>query len=175
LPYIGHLPGQTGNILVATGFGGNGMVYSAVAAIIFRQMLLNEPAVYEKVFNPNRLKPVAGFTNFVKENFDVAKKWVGGLLPAHKLESFSDMAAGEGHVVKVEGETIALYKNEHGELMALKPACTHMGCHVAWNDMEKSWDCPCHGARYSIDGTVLTGPADKDLERINVGQLAEKA
>ena len=127
------------------------------------------------VFNPNRLKPIAGFANFVRENFDVARKWVGGLLPAHKLESFSDMAVGEGRVVKVEGVTIALYKNEHGELLALKPACTHMGCHVTWNGMERSWDCPCHGARYSIDGTVLTGPADKDLESINVAKIVEKA
>jgi len=174
LPYIGHLPGQPGNILVATGFGGNGMVYSGAAALIFQELLLQLPEKYGRLFDPNRLKPVAGFPNFIKENVDVAKKWAGKLLPADKLDSFADMAPGEGHVVKVEGETIALYKNDQGELLALAPTCTHMGCHVTWNSMEKTWDCPCHGARYSIDGTVLTGPADKDLQRIDLAMLMEK-
>lgn len=174
LPYIGHLPGSPGNILVATGFGGNGMVYSGVSALLFRSLLLNISTPYPDVFDPNRLKPIAGFSNFVRENIDVAKKWVGKLLPADKLSSFADMAPGEGHVVKVEGETIALYKNDQGELIALSPTCTHMGCHVAWNNAESSWDCPCHGARYSIDGTVLTGPADRDLEKISLEQLMEK-
>lgn len=174
LPYIGHLPGEPGNILVATGFGGNGMVYSGVAALLFRDLLLKSSEKYIHVFDPNRLKPLAGFSNFIRENADVARKWVGKLLPAEKLESFADMAPGEARVVKVEGDTIALYKTEEGELLALAPTCTHMGCHVTWNNMEKTWDCPCHGARYGIDGTVLTGPADKDLEKINLAALVEK-
>jgi glycine/D-amino acid oxidase-like deaminating enzyme/nitrite reductase/ring-hydroxylating ferredoxin subunit len=174
LPYIGHLPGEPGKIFVATGFGGNGMVYSSVAALLFRDLLLKSSEKYVAVFDPNRLKPVAGFSNFVRENADVAKKWAGKFLPAEKLESFADMAPGEGRVVKIEGETLALFKTEEGQLMALAPSCTHMGCHVTWNNMERSWDCPCHGARYAIDGTVLTGPADKDLEKIGLAALVEE-
>jgi len=173
LPYIGHLPGQPGNILVATGFGGNGMIYSAVSALTFQEMILREPEKFAPVFNPNRLKPIAGFSNFVKENADVMKKWIGKLLPSDKLASFSDVAPGEGRVVKVEGDTIALYKDEQGELHALSPTCTHMGCHVTWNNMEKSWDCPCHGARYAPDGAVLTGPADRSLENIDIRSLVK--
>jgi hypothetical protein len=171
IPYIGHLPGQPGNILVATGFGGNGMIYSAVSALLFKELLLKETEKYAPVFNPNRIKPIAGFTNFVKENADVVKTWVGKLLPSDKLESFSDMASGEGRIVKVDGETIALYKDEREELHALSPTCTHMGCHVTWNNMEKSWDCPCHGARYSPDGAVLTGPTTRSLENIDIRDL----
>ncbi|HVV05320.1 MAG TPA: FAD-dependent oxidoreductase [Puia sp.] len=173
LPYIGHLPGQPGNILVATGFGGNGMIYSGIAALLFKEMLLKEPEKLAPVFNPNRIKPIAGFTNFVRENADVVKKWAGKLLPADRLASFSDMARGEGRIVKLEGETLALYKDERGELHAIAPTCTHMGCHVTWNNMEKSWDCPCHGARYSPDGAVLTGPADRSLEIIDIQSLVE--
>jgi glycine/D-amino acid oxidase-like deaminating enzyme/nitrite reductase/ring-hydroxylating ferredoxin subunit len=173
LPYIGHLPGEPGNILVATGFGGNGMIYSAVSALLFKELLREEPERYAPVFNPNRLKPLAGFTNFVKENADVVTKWAGKLLPSDKLASFSDLAPGEGRVVKVEGDRVALYKDEQGEFHALAPTCTHMGCHVAWNNMEKSWDCPCHGARYSADGAVLTGPADRSLEIIDIRGLVE--
>jgi glycine/D-amino acid oxidase-like deaminating enzyme/nitrite reductase/ring-hydroxylating ferredoxin subunit len=173
IPYIGHLPGEPGNIFVATGFGGNGMIYSAVSALLFKELLLRETEKYAPVFNPNRIKPIAGFTNFVKENTDVMKKWVGKLLPAEKLASFADMAPGEGRVVKVEDDTIALYKDEQGELHALSPACTHMGCHVTWNNMEKTWDCPCHGARYSPDGAVLTGPTTMSLENIDIRSLVE--
>lgn len=174
LPYIGHKPGDPGNVLVATGFGGNGMVYSGVAALLFRDLLLNSSDRYVKLFDPNRVKPVAGFSNFIKENMDVAKRWAGKLLPADRLEELAELAPGEGKVVRFEGETIALYRSEEGEMKALAPTCTHMGCHVTWNGVERSWDCPCHGARYGIDGTVLTGPADKDLERISMRSVIEK-
>ncbi|HEY4064208.1 MAG TPA: FAD-dependent oxidoreductase [Puia sp.] len=174
LPYIGHMPGEPGHRYVATGFGGNGIIYGGVAALLFRDLLLQSSDKYVKLFDPNRFKPVAGFTNFVRENADVAKKWIGHLLPADKLEELSGLAPGEGKVVKLEGETIALYKSIEGDLKALSPTCTHMGCHVTWNNAEKTWDCPCHGARYSIDGTVLTGPADKDLEVISIASLMEK-
>jgi Rieske Fe-S protein len=150
------------------------MVYSGVAALLFRDLLLNSSDRYVKLFDPNRVKPVAGFTNFIRENMDVAKRWAGKLLPADRLEGLAELAPGEGRVVRFEGETIALYRSEEGELKALAPTCTHMGCHVTWNDTERSWDCPCHGARYGIDGTVLTGPADKDLERISLRSLIEK-
>jgi glycine/D-amino acid oxidase-like deaminating enzyme/nitrite reductase/ring-hydroxylating ferredoxin subunit len=171
LPYIGHMPGEPGHRYVASGFSGNGMVYGGVAALLFRDLLLQSAGKYIKLFDPNRIKPVAGFSNFVRENADVMKKWVGKLLPADKLRELADLAPGEGRVVSFEGENIALYKSSDGELKALSPTCRHMGCHVAWNDAEKTWDCPCHGARYAIDGTVVTGPANHDLEPISVAAL----
>jgi glycine/D-amino acid oxidase-like deaminating enzyme/nitrite reductase/ring-hydroxylating ferredoxin subunit len=174
LPYIGHMPGQPGHRYVATGFGGNGMIYSGVSALLFRDLILHSSGKYAKLFDPGRIKPMAAFSNFVRENADVAWKWMGKLLPAHKLEALAQLAPGEGRVVKVEGETIALYKSEDGELKALAPACTHMGCHVAWNSAEKTWDCPCHGARYTIDGKVVSGPADRDLEQVSIADLMEK-
>jgi Rieske Fe-S protein len=168
LPYIGHMPGQPGHRYVATGFGGNGMIYSGVSALLFRDLLVHNNSKWLELFDPSRIKPVAGFSNFVRENTDTALKWMGKLFPAHKLGELTDLAPGEGKVVKFEGETIALYKGEEGKLSALSPTCTHMGCHVAWNSAEKSWDCPCHGARYAIDGKILTGPADRDLERVTI-------
>lgn len=166
LPYIGHMPGQPGEILVATGFGGNGMIYSSVAALILKSMLLREEGKYEKLFDPNRIKPIAGFSNFIKENVDVVKQFVGKLTDKEKLSALAGLAPGEAKLVKYEGRSIALYKDDKGNLHALNPVCTHMKCDVAWNAVERSWDCPCHGARYDIDGKVLTGPADADLERL---------
>ena len=169
LPYIGHLPGHTNNIYVATGFGGNGMTYSSIAAMVLKSMLLGEKDPAGGLFSPNRIKPVAGFINFIKHNSEVAAKLFTSILPADKLPELADMAPGEGRIVKYEGETMALHKDEHGTLHGVHPHCTHMQCTIAWNSAESSWDCPCHGARFDIDGRVLTGPASVGLEKVTFG------
>jgi hypothetical protein len=174
LPYIGHLPGHPNNIYVATGYGGNGMVYSHVAAMLLKNMLLNEESPYISLFNPNRIKPVAGFKNFISHNADVIKQFAGKWFGHEKLEELADLAPGEGKVVIYNNQKLALYKSEDNVLHALNPICTHLKCDVAWNTAEQTWDCPCHGTRYSYTGKMLTGPADKDLEEIEIRQLIEK-
>jgi Rieske Fe-S protein len=173
LPYIGHLPGFTDNIYVATGFSGNGMTFSHVAARLLTDLIVNEESEYKKVFDPNRIKPVAGFSNFVKENADVVKEFIGKRLSKETIENLVEIAKGEGKVVNYEGESIALYRDERGTLHAVNPVCTHAKCIVQWNNTEKSWDCPCHGARYTADGRVLTGPASKDLEIVELKDLVK--
>jgi glycine/D-amino acid oxidase-like deaminating enzyme/nitrite reductase/ring-hydroxylating ferredoxin subunit len=173
LPYIGHLPGHPGSIFVATGYGGNGMTYSSVAASLLKQMILEEESPYIKLFDPNRVKPIAGFTTFLKQNVDAFKNFVGKWFDKEKLEQFAELAPGEARVAQYSGEKLALYKDEQGDLHALSPVCTHLKCSIAWNNAEQSWDCPCHGSRFSYDGKVLTGPADHDLEKCQVRTLVE--
>ena len=173
LPYIGQLPGHPGRIYTATGYGGNGMVYSSVAAILLKDILMNRESPYLNVYNPNRVKPVAGFTNFIKHNADVVKQFAGKWFPHEQLEEISGLAAGEGKVLNYNEHKVALHKDEHGELHAISPICTHLKCEVKWNTAERSWDCPCHGARYDINGEVLTGPADMGLEPIEIKSLIE--
>jgi len=174
LAYIGLLPGSSGNILVATGYSGNGMTYSHIAALLLRDLITKKENAYAALFNPNRIKPVAGFTSFVKENADVVAQFVGKRVSAGKLKQLAELAPGEAKLVKYEGETLAIYKDETGQVHALNPVCTHAKCVVGWNSAEKSWDCPCHGARYSINGEVLTGPARKGLEIVELIDLAIK-
>lgn len=169
LPYIGHLPGHNENVLVATGFSGNGMIYSSVAAITISKMLLGDDTPYIKLFDPNRVKPVAGFVNFIKQNAVVAGEMIGKIWPADKMQALAELAPGDSKVVKYEDATIAIHKDEHGNLHALHSECTHMKCTIAWNSAESSWDCPCHGARFSIDGEVLTAPASTNLEKVTIG------
>ncbi|OQP46273.1 oxidoreductase [Niastella yeongjuensis] len=168
LPYIGELPGARPNVYVATGYGGNGMVYSQVATILLSDLILTGASTYKELFDPNRIKPIAGFTNLIKENADVVKNLVSGLVARSHLESLSELAHGEGKVVVFEKHKIALYKDPEGSLHVLNPTCTHLKCSVAWNAAELSWDCPCHGARYSIDGEMLNGPANMDLKKIDL-------
>jgi Rieske Fe-S protein len=156
---------------VATGYGGNGMTYSTVAALVLKDLLLNGSGKYTDLFSPGRIKPVAGFGKFVKENLDVAKELIEKILPTEKLEELADLAYGEAKVVKYEGHNIALYKDEQGNLHAVNPACTHLKCTVSWNMSEKTWDCPCHGSRFDWGGKVVTGPATKDLEKVELREL----
>jgi Rieske Fe-S protein len=168
LAYIGHLPGNPDNVYVATGYSGNGITYSHIAAITLRDLIVTGTSEYEALFKPARIKPVAGFMEFVKENADVVAQFVGKRLGVEKIEGLVEIAAGDGKLVKYEGETIAVYKDESGKIYALNPVCTHAKCVVDWNSAEKTWDCPCHGARYNLQGEVLTGPARKGLEKIEL-------
>jgi len=174
LPYIGHLPGHPQNIYVATGFGGNGMVYSHVAALTLKEILLAEEEKYSSLFNPNRIKPVAGFTNFIKHNADVVRQFADKWFSHEEINEMADLAPGEGKVVVYNKQKIGLFKHETGALYAVNPICTHMKCEVKWNVAERTWDCPCHGARYSYDGSVITGPADRELEQISIRSLQEE-
>lgn len=168
LPYIGHLPGNPESVLVATGFGGNGMTYSHVAAMVLKDLVLSGKSDYEKLFNPNRVKPVAGFTNFVKESADVVGILAGKWFSHSKIKDIEELENDEARTVKYDDQLIALYKDGNGGLHAVNPACTHIKCKVEWNTAEKTWDCPCHGSRFDADGIVWTGPARKDLEKIDL-------
>jgi glycine/D-amino acid oxidase-like deaminating enzyme/nitrite reductase/ring-hydroxylating ferredoxin subunit len=168
LPYIGQLPGAGENILVATGFGGNGMIYSHVAAKVLTEIITKSPDAYDGLFKPSRIKPFAGFSSFVKENADVAATLIKGVFSSDHLRDLEKMADDSGRVVKMDHESMALYKDDSGSVFALHPVCTHLKCVVTWNQTEKSWDCPCHGARYATDGTVLTGPSTRHLNKIEI-------
>lgn len=168
LPYIGHLPGHPDNMFVATGFGGNGMTYSHVAAQVLTSLITGQSTSFEDIFKPGRIKPIAGFKDFVVNNADVAKTLVRKLVPAQELDSYSGLAAGEGVIARIGEHDVAVHRDENGQIHAIDPTCSHMGCQVVWNMAEQSWDCPCHGARYDAEGHVLNGPATKDLERIRI-------
>jgi nucleotide-binding universal stress UspA family protein/nitrite reductase/ring-hydroxylating ferredoxin subunit len=84
--------------------------------------------------------------------------------------SIDDLTPGHGGVVDVEGRKLAVYMKDDGTMVALSPRCQHMGCTVDWNDPERTWDCPCHGSRYAADGTVIQGPATKDLDPAEIAR-----
>jgi Rieske Fe-S protein len=85
-----------------------------------------------------------------------------------KINSLTELTEGEAKVVKYEGESYAVYKDSGGKIHLVKSTCTHMNCEVRWNSAEISWDCPCHGSRFNVNGKMLTGPTVKDLHRIEL-------
>lgn len=168
LAYIGKLPGAVPNVFVATGYSGNGITYSHIAAISLSDLILKGDSDYKEVFDPERVKMVAGFANFVKEAADVVKEFVGKRISKTKIHGLAELAPGEAKLVKYEGKSIALYKDDNGGIHAVDPVCPHAKCYVGWNHAEQSWDCPCHGSRFSIDGEMLTGPTVADLDRVDL-------
>jgi len=168
LPYIGHFPGQGKKILVATGFGGNGMTYGTIAAQVLKSIVLELKSDLADLLSPSRIKPVAAFKNFTEHNLDVFKQIATKIFSSPEAHEFGELARGEGKIFKIDGQSIGISKDDQGALHAVNASCTHMKCTVSWNLTEKSWDCPCHGARYSMDGKVLNGPALQDLEYTNL-------
>jgi glycine/D-amino acid oxidase-like deaminating enzyme/nitrite reductase/ring-hydroxylating ferredoxin subunit len=165
-PYIGQMPEASKGIYCATGYNGNGMMFGSIAGKILADLIQGKQSKYEQIFSPSRLKPIAGFKAFVEENADVAYHFVADRFNLPETDSLKRLQPGTGKVVEVAGKKIAAYRDDKGEIFALSPVCTHAGCIVNWNGEEKSWDCPCHGARYDIHGQVLTGPATRNLGKI---------
>lgn len=166
LPYIGQLPGADEGTYVATGFNGNGMMFGTLSAKIISDLVLGNQNEYASLFSPSRMKPVAGFTEFVKENVDVAWHFIADRFSSTHLQTLTDLKSGEGRLVDFEGKKLAIYKDESGKVTALNPTCTHAGCTVQFNAAEQSWDCPCHGGRFDVSGKVLTGPPTIDLKTV---------
>jgi glycine/D-amino acid oxidase-like deaminating enzyme/nitrite reductase/ring-hydroxylating ferredoxin subunit len=165
LPYIGRTLFSK-NAYVATGFSGDGLVYGTIAGVLISDIILGKENNWIKAYDSRRFTPAASAYEFIKENANVFKHFISDR-SADTLQ-LSDVKPGEGKIVKINGEKLAVARDEHNELHALSPVCTHMKCFVQWNYAEKSWDCPCHGSRFNIHGEVLYGPAVKELEKKNL-------
>lgn len=164
LPFIGK-PDLGRNLYVATGFGGNGMTFGTLAAMIVSDQVLGRDNPYSELYRADRSKPLASLGAVVSESVDTAKHAVAGHLRSVSQSPIAEVPIGEGRIVKDGGERLAVYRDRDGRVHALSSVCTHQGCQVAFNTLERSWDCPCHGSRFDIDGRVLDGPATRPLEK----------
>lgn len=143
------------------------MMLGTLSSKVISDLIIVGSSEYERLFDPSRVDPIAGLTEFVKENIAVVGDFIKDRLFMEKIASLSDVNDGEGKVVKYEGESYAIYKESKGKVHLLKSTCPHAKCEVRWNGAELSWDCPCHGSRFGIDGKVLTAPSVKDLIKVN--------
>lgn len=171
LPYIGQMPFANNRTWVATGFNGNGMIWGTVGAKILADLISNKENAYARLLSPSRMKPVAGFTEFIQENANVLWRFVADRFTAEQLEAVVKMPPSSGIVVDTDSGKVAVHKTASGKIKAISAVCTHAGCIVNFNALEQSWDCPCHGGRYDVDGNVLTGPPVHGLEPLSWEQL----
>ncbi|CAN5857834.1 FAD-dependent oxidoreductase [soil metagenome] len=163
LGYIGRNPGDKGHVLVATGDSGHGMTHATIAGILLTDLILGRPNPWEALYDPSR-KSLKSAAEYVKENVNVATQYLDYISPG-EVRSVDEIRPGEGALVRQGLTKLAVHRDEHGALHSLSAVCTHLGCIVHWNSLEGTWDCPCHGSRFGIDGAVLNGPAVVGLEK----------
>jgi glycine/D-amino acid oxidase-like deaminating enzyme/nitrite reductase/ring-hydroxylating ferredoxin subunit len=165
VPYIGRFSPISRHQYTATGFRAWGMTHATVAAIILSDLIQGKENPWHKLYTPLRIKPLASAKEFVKHNIQAAKHLVVDRLK--KKQRLEDLAPGEGKLIKINNRNVAAYKDQDGNVFTVSATCTHLGCLVAWNKAEKTWDCPCHGSRFAPDGRVIHGPAVTALKGLS--------
>lgn len=172
IPYIGEFSNLLPNVYVATGFKKWGMSTSHVAGKLISDLILENKNEYIDIYKATRVNPIKNS----KEFGNMLKESVYSLL-INKVKdidsAISDIAVENGGIVEVNGEKIGVYKRDDGEIFTVKPYCKHLGCLVSWNNLEKTWDCPCHGSRYDYMGNIITEPTVKNLDKVDVGDNKE--
>ncbi len=167
LPYVGRSP-LTSRTLVATGFKKWGLTNGTAAAMILADLLGGRDNPWLGVFDATRIGDAKTIARLIKDNVRVGQRFAEDRLSSLDADSVRHLSAGEGGMVKVEGETVGAYRDPSGDVHAVSITCTHLGCTVHWNAAETSWDCPCHGSRFATDGKVLNGPAVEGLQVVEV-------
>jgi glycine/D-amino acid oxidase-like deaminating enzyme/nitrite reductase/ring-hydroxylating ferredoxin subunit len=165
LPLVGPMTPFESRVLMATGFAKWGMTNGTAAALILSDLVLGRENPWAALLDPRRLNLRAAAARLISENVPVGWHMVADRISKPGRRPIEDLAPGEGDIVRHRGEKVAGYRDEDGELTAVSSTCTHLGCQVAFNRAERSWDCPCHGSRFATDGGVLQGPAVHRLER----------
>ncbi|MFI1675951.1 FAD-dependent oxidoreductase [Streptomyces sp. NPDC020607] len=165
VPMVGPFHPGARHTYVATGFGGWGMSGGVMAGRLLARLIAGEKSSWAELYDPRRLwSTVREMPSLLSQQAEVAKHFIGDRLRTTHVDSVDDIPAGAGAVVRVEGRRCAVHRDESGALHAVSARCTHLGCLVAFNEAETTWECPCHGSRFATDGSVLQGPATRPLE-----------
>lgn len=173
LPLIGE-SFSSDRVFVATGYSGTGLMFGTLGGMLLADQVLDRPNPWADLYRTKRLKPLAAGPQIAKLGLSTVKHLVQDRMAIPKVRDLSEVPPGEGRVVEIDGEKVAAYRGEKGEVHTVSPVCTHAACIVQWNAGEKTWDCPCHGSRFTPDGRVIEGPAVKALEAVQVHAGTER-
>jgi glycine/D-amino acid oxidase-like deaminating enzyme/nitrite reductase/ring-hydroxylating ferredoxin subunit len=161
LAYIGRNPMDADNVYVATGDSGNGMTHGTIAGMLLTDLIQARVNPWATVYDPARFSPRAT-KEWVVEATHSSAPYAQWLTPG-EVSSADEIPPGQGAIVRRGLTKVAVYRDPSGALVERSAVCRHLGCFVEWNSGEKSWDCPCHGSRYTAEGRVVNGPAFTDL------------
>jgi glycine/D-amino acid oxidase-like deaminating enzyme/nitrite reductase/ring-hydroxylating ferredoxin subunit len=167
LPFIGATDDSQ---FIATGFSGNGLTFGTVAAMMCRDWVLGRDNDWSELFSPSR-RSAKSLKEYLKENKDYPVRMIADRLKTREGDP-ETLQPGEGRVLEHECKRVAAYRDPLGQLHLHSAVCPHLGCIVAWNQAEGTWDCPCHGSRFSAEGKVIAGPAESDLKPAESGHAA---
>jgi glycine/D-amino acid oxidase-like deaminating enzyme/nitrite reductase/ring-hydroxylating ferredoxin subunit len=162
LAYIGKAPLKADHVYVATGDSGMGLTHGTIAGMLLTDLIVGRPNAWAELYDPSR-KPTKALGEFISQNLNAAATFKD-YVTRGEVSSEDEIAPGCGAVVRSGLTKLAVYRDEHGDLHRRSAICTHLGCIVQWNPIEKSWDCPCHGSRFGTDGQPLIGPATAPIK-----------
>jgi glycine/D-amino acid oxidase-like deaminating enzyme/nitrite reductase/ring-hydroxylating ferredoxin subunit len=167
LPYVGRNSLER-NVLEATGLSGTGWAYGVLAARMLTDAIQGRTHPLADTLAATRVTPMASARRFIQENVQFPWHFFGDRLSTEATE-IDSLLPGTGKLFMSRGmRKIAVYRDVQGVLHALSPVCPHMGCIIEFNGLESSWDCPCHGSRFDVEGRLLNGPATAGLERLEL-------
>ena len=164
LAYIGRNPMDHDNVLVVTGDSGNGMTHGVIAGMLLTDLIEGRWNAWSEIYDPSR-KTLRTLGVFARENLNVAREYGEWLKPG-EVRGPEDVPPGEGALVRRGLKMHAVFVDTDGHAHEMSAVCPHLGCVVQWNGAEKTWDCPCHGSRFTAEGRALHGPANRDLARV---------
>ena len=167
MPFSGRNPGSR-RTFIHSGDSGQGITNGVAGALTIACLVAEQPAPFASLFDPSR-KPLTtrpSLANFVEGQVGAVKNFAEYLGPG-EVSSESDIAPGDGAILRRGLRKLAVYRAADGSLERRSATCTHAGCIIHWNSLECCWDCPCHGSQFAPDGTVLNGPAIKPLAAVD--------
>jgi Rieske Fe-S protein len=165
LAFIGRNPLDDDNVYIATGDSGQGMTHGTIAGMLLTDLIQGRKNQWENLYDPSRIR-VKSLPEYASENINVARQYAD-YVTAGDITSESELKPGEGAIMRDGVSKVAVHRDHNGNVHKLSAVCPHLGCVVAWNSTEQTWDCPCHGSRYSAEGRVYQGPANSNLPSAN--------
>lgn len=162
VPYIGQFARSKPNWFVATGFQKWGMTSAMVAATLISDLICGQQNAYAEVFSPQRFYLRASAKKLSANIGQFTKSLVKRTFAAPDL-TLDSLPKGHGGVVSANGKKVGAYKDKTGKIYLVSARCPHLGCELAWNPEERSWDCPCHGSRFDYTGNRISGPAQTNI------------
>jgi glycine/D-amino acid oxidase-like deaminating enzyme/nitrite reductase/ring-hydroxylating ferredoxin subunit len=158
LAFIGRNPMDDDNVYIATGDSGHGMTHGTLAGLLIRDLIVGRENPYARLYDPAR-KTVRAAGTYLEENANFVGHMVRDWVRGAEVKDAAEIPCEQAAILRHGLAPVAAYRDAEGVLHEVSAVCTHLGCVVQWNAGEKSWDCPCHGSRFGIDGAVLNGPA----------------
>jgi nitrite reductase/ring-hydroxylating ferredoxin subunit len=164
LPVIGPYVPRSSRLFVTSGYMKWGLTSATFGALILRDLIAGRENVWAQRFDPNRLS-LGSTPKIAQLGAKFGVDFVGDRITPAEAASADEVAPGEGRVVRDGLGKTGVFRDEDGTVHAVSLRCTHLGCLLRFNSAERSWDCPCHGSRFDVDGAVLEGPAVDPLEK----------
>jgi Rieske Fe-S protein len=165
LAFIGRNPLDADNIYIATGDSGMGMTHGTIAGMLLTDLIMGRENPWSELYDPAR-KTLRAADVYAKEGANMAAQYTDWLTPG-EVSSPDEVAPGCGAVIRRGLSKVAVFRDEHKKVHEFSAVCPHLGCIVHWNAAESSWDCPCHGSRFTSTGKVINGPSNSDLAPAN--------